>query len=202
MNQIKIGKFIAECRKNKKLTQAQLAEQLGITDRAVSKWETGKSMPDASIMLDLCNILGISVNELLCGEVIEMENYSRKAEEQLLEMAKREERCNKRLIHAMYLLVIISSLALITIITLTMQFVSNETLQHVICAITTILFVITVFYAVKLEKDVGYYECKNCHHKYVPSYMTVMMAAHMGTTRKMRCPQCGEKTWSKKVMSK
>lgn len=68
MNQTEIGKFIARCRKEKKLTQAQLAEKLNITDRAVSKWETGKSMPDSSIMLELCEILGITVNELLSGE--------------------------------------------------------------------------------------------------------------------------------------
>lgn len=60
-----------------KLTQMQLAEKLGITDRAVSKWETGKSMPDSSIMLELCEILGITVNELLSGEVITMENYEK-----------------------------------------------------------------------------------------------------------------------------
>ena len=74
MDQVKIGRFVAECRKGKGLTQAKLAEMLGITDRAVSKWETGKSMPDASLMLPLCEILGISVNELLSGERIEMEN--------------------------------------------------------------------------------------------------------------------------------
>lgn len=67
MNQKEIGKFIAKCRKEKNLTQAQLAEKLGITDRAVSKWETGNSMPDSSIMLELCGILGITVNELLSG---------------------------------------------------------------------------------------------------------------------------------------
>ncbi len=61
MNQIEIGKFIAKCRKEKKLTQAQLAEKLNISDRAVSKWETGKGMPDSSIMLELCEILGIMV---------------------------------------------------------------------------------------------------------------------------------------------
>lgn len=65
MNQEKIGKFIASCRKECGFTQASLAEKLGITDRAVSKWETGKSIPDASIMLELCNLLEISVNELL-----------------------------------------------------------------------------------------------------------------------------------------
>jgi transcriptional regulator with XRE-family HTH domain len=62
MNQIKIGKFIAERRKTKNLTQLQLAEKLNITDRAISKWETGKGMPDSSIMLELCDLLGISVN--------------------------------------------------------------------------------------------------------------------------------------------
>ena len=86
MEQVKIGKFITECRKNKNMTQAQLAEKLNITDRAVSKWETGKGMPDSSIMLELCNELGITVNELLSGEVIEMNNYGKKAEENLFEL--------------------------------------------------------------------------------------------------------------------
>ncbi len=81
MNQTEIGKFIAKCRKEKKLTQAQLAERLNITDRAVSKWETGKSMPDSSIMLELCEILGITVNELLSGEEIDMESFEEKADE-------------------------------------------------------------------------------------------------------------------------
>ena len=63
MDQIKIGKFIAECRKKQDLTQMELAEKLNITDRAISKWETGKAMPDSSIMLELCDILKISVNE-------------------------------------------------------------------------------------------------------------------------------------------
>ena len=97
MDQVKIGKFIAECRKKKNLTQLQLAEKLNITDRAVSKWETGKGMPDSSIMLELCNELNITVNELLIGETVKMENYNRKAEETLLEMAKKEEIQNKKM---------------------------------------------------------------------------------------------------------
>ena len=86
MNQEKIGKFIVECRKRKNLTQMQLAEKLNITDRAISKWERGKGMPDTSIMLDLCKELGISVNELLSGEMIEMNDYDKKTEELLLEI--------------------------------------------------------------------------------------------------------------------
>lgn len=91
MDQIEIGKFIAKCRKEKKLTQAQLAEQLNITDRAVSKWETGKSMPDSSIMLELCSILGITVNELLSGENVDVEDFEKKAEENLIELTKKNE---------------------------------------------------------------------------------------------------------------
>lgn len=91
MNQKEIGKFIAKCRKEKKLTQAQLAEKLNITDRAVSKWETGKSMPDSSIMLELCEILGITVNELLSGEEVDMESYGKKADENLIALKRKDE---------------------------------------------------------------------------------------------------------------
>lgn len=99
MNQTEIGKFITKCRKEKKLTQAQLAEKLNITDRAVSKWETGKSMPDSSVMLELCDILGITVNELLSGEKIELPNgeemdmelYEKKVDENLIALKKKDE---------------------------------------------------------------------------------------------------------------
>ena len=88
MNQIKIGAFIASQRRSKNLTQVALAEKLGITDRAVSKWERGKGLPDVSIMLDLCEIFGITVNELLSGERICMENSNQKNEQLLIDMAK------------------------------------------------------------------------------------------------------------------
>lgn len=97
MDQVKIGKFISECRKNKSLTQMQLAEKLNITDRAVSKWETGKGMPDSSIMLALCSELGISVNELLSGEKIEMDRYNDKAEENFIELKRSGERIERKL---------------------------------------------------------------------------------------------------------
>ena len=106
MDQIKIGKFIANCRKKNHLTQMQLAEKLNITDRAISKWENGKGMPDSSIMIDLCNELKISVNELLSGEKMEIEEYNKKAEENLFELNKSNEKKNK----------IISFVVIITIV--------------------------------------------------------------------------------------
>ena len=98
MNQEAIGKFISTCRKDKGFTQVQLAEKLNISNRAVSKWETGKSCPDASIMLKLCDILDITVNELLSGERISMENYRKKAEENLIQLQHEKDQAQKNLL--------------------------------------------------------------------------------------------------------
>ena len=98
MDMIKVGKFIAECRKRQNLTQMQLAEKLNITDRAVSKWECGKSLPDSSIMLELCELLQISVNELLTGEELDVKDYNEQAEHNLIEMKKQKEESDKRLL--------------------------------------------------------------------------------------------------------
>lgn len=116
MEQAKVGKFIAKCRKNKNMTQAELAEKLNITDRAISKWETGKGMPDSSIMLELCNELDISVNELLSGEVIKMENYNQKAEENLLEMKKQKEETDKEILRLELVIGYISTIAFLTLV--------------------------------------------------------------------------------------
>ena len=88
MNQEKIGKFIAECRKEKNLTQIQLAEKLNMSYKSISKWETGRGMPDSSIMLELCNYLGINVNELLSGEHLKEQEYQEKANENIISIAK------------------------------------------------------------------------------------------------------------------
>lgn len=99
MNQEKVGKFIAACRKEKGLTQSQVAEKFGISNRAVSKWETGKSCPDASIMVELCDLLGITVNELLSGErIVGMEEYQKYAEENMVEMEKKLKSYKNRII--------------------------------------------------------------------------------------------------------
>ena len=202
MDQIKIGKFIAECRKKNNLTQMQLAEKLNITDRAISKWENGKGMPDSSIMLDLCNELKISVNELLSGEMIEMNNYNEMAEKTLIEMAKKEELQNKRLMTSMWTLLITSVIFYLGIILLAVNILEEGSLLGtVICASTTI-FVRAAFIALKFEVDAGYYECKKCHHKFIPTYGEAIMSMHMSTTRYLKCPKCHKRSWAKKVMSK
>ena len=117
MNQEKIGKFIAKCRKDKNLTQGELADKLNISNKAISKWETGRGMPDASIMLELCAYLGITVNELLSGEKLEEEEYKEKANENIINIAKESEKNKKvknRIIIVLTIIIIFSILLLIT----------------------------------------------------------------------------------------
>ena len=96
MNQEKIGKFIAECRKKQKMTQEQLAEKLGVTDRAVSNWENGKNMPDLSMFKLLCDELNISINELMSGEELDDDRYIKKLEENIITMVNNIEMKKKR----------------------------------------------------------------------------------------------------------
>ena len=202
MDQIKIGKFISECRKKNNLTQMQLAEMLNITDRAVSKWENGKAMPDSSIMLDLCKELKISVNELLSGEMIDMNNYNEIAEKNLLEMAKKEEIQNKKLMMYEKVIGFGSTISFITLIFVSSFLVDNNIARIVLFILAFILLIIGVSFALKIETETGYYKCKKCHHKYVPKYSKVYFAMHLGTTRYMKCPKCNEKSWQRKILSK
>ena len=202
MDQIKIGKFIAECRKEKKLTQAQLAERLGITDKAVSKWERGLSLPDSSIMLELCTLLDITVNELLSGEEISMENQNQKNEELLLEMSKELERKNRTIWNTMWVIMGVCMLGLFAGLFAVARFMQEGPWMLVAILGLCVLFLIPCFYALKLEVSVGAYKCKNCGHEIVPTYREALWAMHMGTTRHLKCPACGKHTWCKKVIKK
>lgn len=203
MDQIKIGRFIAERRKSKNLTQSQLAQKLNITDRAVSKWETGKGMPDSSLMLDLCHELDISVNELLVGEVINMKNYDKKTEEMLIEIVKQKEERDKMLLMAEIIVGITSLIPLfIAAIFVSYNQEMAEGLRAIIVFASIIPFLLILPFLIKIEQKAGYYECAECGHKYVPTFNSVFWAMHMGRTRKMKCPKCGKKCWHKKVISK
>jgi len=202
VNQIKIGEFIASQRRSKNLTQAALAEKLGITDRAVSKWERGKGLPDVSIMLDLCEIFGITVNELLCGEKINMENSNQKNEQLLLDMAKELEQKNKTIWTSMWAIMIVSMTALFAGIMISAFLIPEGVWQLVTILGICIVFLIPCFYALKLEVSVGAYKCKKCGHDIVPTYSEALWAMHRGTTRYLKCPKCGKRTWCKKVLKK
>lgn len=212
MDQMKTGRFIAQCRKEKGLTQFQLGEKLGVTDRAVSKWERGLSLPDASIMQDLCDSLDITINELFTGERLEhMENYNKKVEENLLEMKKREEAQNRQMLKLSVVIGAMSgALFLIGIISLAKEgrldgsFGFHRTTQP-----PTVEFVVAIiaslaglFYAGEVERKAGYYKCEHCGHEQVVGTGTYFNAPHFGRTRYMKCPECGKRSWQKKVLLK
>ena len=202
MDQLKIGRFIAECRKKASLTQMQLAEKLSITDKAISKWERGVAMPDTSIMLELCDILGISVNELLNGERINMENNERKNEQILLDMAKELEKKNKTIWYSMWAIMIVSLIGLFGGLAVAAFLLPAGVWQLVAIICICVLFLIPCFYALKLEVSVGAYKCKNCGHEIIPTYAQALNAMHIGTTRYLRCPECNKRSWCKKVIKK
>ena len=202
MDQLKIGKFIAERRKMNNLTQVKLAEKLGVTDRAVSKWENGKAMPDTAIMLDLCKILSISVNELLTGEEIPMEKYEEKNEKLILELAQQKADADKRLLTMEVMLGVICVAVMLSFAMFASFAQMEEWLRVVLIFVGLIPLLVATPFMLKIEQKAGYYECKKCGHRYVPAFKSVLNAPHMGRTRYMRCPQCEKKSWQKKVLSK
>ena len=202
MDQLKIGKFIAQRRKAANLTQLQLAEKLGITDRAISKWETGKAMPDSSIMLELCDVLGISVNDLLCGEVVMMDQYNKELENNLLEMIRQKEHSDKRLLTMEIVLGVVCLLPLLAAVIFALVLPLEEPEAAILVAVSLVPLLVAVPFAIRIEQTAGYYQCAKCGHKHVPAYSSVFFAMHMGRTRYMRCPKCGQRSWQKKVLSK
>ena len=202
MDQTKIGKFIQEKRKKKNITQSTLAEKLNITDRAVSKWERGICLPDASTMPELCELLDITINDLFSGEMVMKKENEKKLEENLLEMTKLKEEKDKQLLKLEFVIGYTSSITFIVLIFVASFIKMPKILAIILIAMGIITFIIGMIYALSIEQKAGYYECRNCHHKYVPTYKSVLFAQHINRTRKMVCPKCGKKTWQKKVLTK
>ena len=202
MDQIKIGKFIQERRKEKRLTQSELAEKLDVTDRAVSKWENGNCIPDASNIQELCKILNITINDLFSGCVVDMRENEKKLEENLLEMIKIKEKRDKELLILEIFIGVIVSIIMFLCIMIASFVQMEDWIRIVLIVFGIIPFAIGISYAIRIEQIAGYYECSNCNYKYIPTYKSVLFSMHINRTRKMKCPNCNKKSWHKKVISK
>ena len=195
----KVGKFIAKKRQENNFTQESLAEELDVSNRAVSKWERGICLPDSNNMTKLCKLFNISYNELLSGENLKKDDYEKRAEENLKELAKIETMLNKKFL--MYEVVIgaMSSIFLFVLVLAAGLIEELPVLARIILiVIGFIFFIIGVVVCLKIETEAGKYECRKCGHLYVPKYSTVCFAMHFGRTRYMTCPKCGKKSWQKK----
>ncbi|MGI6178059.1 MAG: helix-turn-helix domain-containing protein [Eubacterium sp.] len=175
MDQVQIGKFIASERKQKGLTQRQLADELGISDKTISKWETGNGFPEISLVLPLCEHLDINVNELLTGERLSDKEYKQKAEENMVDMI-REKEANQRNLKLTNIVGVMSTTVFIVLMMIVAIYgYSMPKTAAIILAVTGIgVFAVGLYVATQGERTIGYYKC---HH-------------------------CGQKVWAKKVMSR
>ena len=202
MHECKISEKLVELRVQKGITQDNLAKSLSVSNKTISKWETGRALPDSSIMLTLCQILKISVNDLLSGEVVTISDYNKELEKNLLEMVRQKEESDKRLFTFEWVIGILSMIILFVPIIIAAYLPMQDWQRVVLMFSGFIPCFVGFFFALKIEQVAGYYECKHCKHRYVPTYKALNRSMHMGRTRYMRCPQCGKASWHKKVLTK
>lgn len=197
----KIGKFIAENRKKAGFSQESLAEELDISNRSISKWERGICLPETSKMPELCRLFNITINDLFSGEIVDMKNNDKKLEENLLAFAKEKEQKDRQLLALEWVLGGIGVAIFFALLFMAIPIIeTNFALATTMFIVGFILFMIAMFFSLRIEQIAGYYKCAECGHKYVPTFKAVFLAMHMGRTRHLRCPKCGKKSWQKKVL--
>ncbi|MGN1479205.1 MAG: helix-turn-helix domain-containing protein [Acutalibacteraceae bacterium] len=189
MDQIKIGRFIAEMRKEKNMTQRQLADALSISDKTVSKWECGKGLPEVSLMLPLCEELHITVNDLLTGARVSEADYQKNAEENMMDLMKENEENKKR----MALSVICGVITVIAVCALVIiaSYIPMPTAARIALIIfATLTAAVGIGAAAMLEVKAGYYECPKCKKLFVPTVGEYVKGYHTLTKRRLTCPGC------------
>ncbi len=200
MDQIKTGKFIASVRKEKNMTQRELADRLYISDKTVSKWETGKGLPEVSLMLPLCEVLEITANELLTGERIVDSEYKKYAEEIIMDLVKEKEESKKN-IWLSVITVLVTIISAVTILMLSGTLQMEEWQRWLLIAIALVDIIGGTAVAAALEMHSGTFECRHCKTRFVPSAAAYIAGPHSITTRYLKCPECGKKSFCKKRLT-
>lgn len=191
MEQRKIGKFIATERKTQGFTQRQLADLLGISDKTVSKWETGKGLPEVSLMIPLCETLHITVNDLLSGERVSESDYQKKAEDNMMDLIKENEENKKQMI----LSVICGTITIIAVCSLVIiaSYMDLPTAVRILLIAGACLTAVAgIGAAAMLEIRAGYFECPYCKTLFVPTMGEYVKGYHTITKRRLTCPECGK----------
>lgn len=201
MNQVKIGKFIQEMRKEQALTQRELAEKLNISDKTVSKWETGNGLPEVGLMLPLCETLQISVNELLSGERLDEKRYYKKAEENIMDLLQQKAEAIKKIVLSV-LIVVVILLASITLVLVAGLVEMELWLRIVLIVIAFLIIGIGVAVACVLDREAGVYECPHCKERFVPTMKAYILGPHTIMKRRLKCPNCGKRSYCKKRLTK
>ena len=191
MDQIKIGKFIAQTRKEQNLTQRQLADALLISDKTVSKWECGKGLPEVSLMLPLCDVLHITVNELLTVEKVSDDDYRKKAEENIMNLIKENEE-NKKRMGLSIICGVITIIAVCSLIVIASYIEMHTALRIILIVFAVAVAAVGIGAAAVLEVKAGYYECPHCKALFVPEMSEYVKGYHTLTKRRLTCHECGK----------
>ena len=201
MDQIKIGKFIAEERKAKEYTQRELADKLSISDKTISKWERGNGFPEVSLLLPLCNELEITVNELLSGERLQEMDYKKKAEENMVNLVKEAQESKKKIVMSAMVAVLVL-VAAIPLFVVAGMFEMQVWTRVLLMGIGFVIMVMGIAIACVLDREAGAFECPECQERFVPDMKSYVMGPHTITKRKLTCPKCGCAKYCKHVLTR
>lgn len=193
MNQMKIGKYIADTRKEKNMTQQQLADALSISNKTVSKWECGKGLPEVSLMLPLCETLQISVNDLLTGARVAEADYQKKAEENMMDLMQENQENMKRMALSI-ICGVITVIAVCSLIVIAAYMKMPAAARIAVIAFAMLTAVVGIGAAAMLEIKAGYFECPHCKERFVPTMDAYVKGCHTLTKRKLTCPACGKRS--------
>lgn len=200
MDQLKTGKFIAQMRKEKGLTQRELADKLLISDKTVSKWECGNGLPEISLMMPLCHVLGITVNELLTGNRLSSSEYQKQAEDNIMKLIKEKNEVKFRLLIELFV-VILTIIAGVTLV-MVASYVDISTLYRIVLIVlATLILFGGIAVAAALEMREAVFECKKCKKRFIPTKTAYIMGVHTITRRHLRCPHCGKRSWCKRDLN-
>ena len=191
MEPTRISRFIAERRKALGLTQRQLAEQLSVSDKAVSKWETGRGLPDVLLMPPLCAALGITVNDLLSGERVGEGDYRKKAEENMMELVRENAQNRQRLLQSIACggVTVVAVCALVALA----AFLPLPALARVaLLLLAMATAVVGIWAAATLDARAGWFECPHCKELFAPAMADYVKGLHTFTRRRLTCPHCGQ----------
>ena len=200
MDQRKTGRFIAAVRKEQGMTQRQLADALGISDKTVSKWECGNGLPEVGLMLPLCDALSIGVNELLSGERLSDAAYRKKAEETIMELMLERKR-SKRAILLSVAVCVLTILAGVTIVILAGMLELQTWTRILLIGIASVVIFGGIAVAVALDYEAGTFECPHCKTRFVPTLGAYIAGPHTLLKRSLTCPRCGKKSYCRRRLT-
>jgi len=200
MDVIKIGQFIKSLRKENSLTQREVAERLNVSEKTISKWETGNGLPEIGLMLPLCKLFGISINELLSGERLDEKQYVEKAEENMTYLVDKTTPRTKTIITTVSC--VLATLSSLAIILISAYFITQIWICLVMIGIALIIIAADVSVIVLVAVSTEIYKCEKCGEKFVPTLSAYILAPHTFKKRYLKCPHCGQKSWNNSHLRK